>query len=304
MFLRTLVLALAERLPPDELHVYGLDFASRGLMALDGLPHVGSIVGGEDEERTERLFSYLRKTLDRRKQLLARAGVFSLADYRELPDAEPLPRILVLLDGYAAFAAAFERVNLGALVDALPRLVGDGRPLGLHFAITADRRGAVPNALAGIVPAKLVLRMADEDEFAALGVPLKSVRGVHFPPGRGFLAERRRVPDRLGRRRRSASRRARRRASEAGGVVPPIEPLPTQVARGDLGPHAERWAAAVGLGDADLEPVVLDLADRHFLVTGPYRGGRSTALATIVLRAACIDSRAGAAPAGAEADAV
>ena len=105
----------------------------------------------------------------------------------KLADAEPLPRILVLLDGYAAFASTFERVNLGALVDALPRLVGDGRPLGLHFAITADRRGAVPNALAGIVPAKLVLRMADEDEFAALGVPLKSVRGVHLPPGRGFL---------------------------------------------------------------------------------------------------------------------
>ena len=282
MFLRTLVLALAERLSPDELHVYGLDFASRGLMALDGLPHVGSIVGGEDEELTERLFSYLRKTLDRRKQLLARAGVFSLADYRELPDAEPLPRILVLLDGYAAFASSFERVNLGALVDALPRLVGDGRPLGLHFAITADRRGAVPNALAGIVPAKLVLRMADEDEFAALGVPLKSVRGVHFPPGRGFLANG--VEFQIAWDGDVGARVAALTAhQEAGGVVPPIEPLPTQVARGDLGPHAERWAAAVGLGDADLEPVVLDLADRHFLVTGPYRGGRSTALATIVL---------------------
>ena len=93
-------------------------------------------------------------------------GVFSLSEYRASADAEPLPRILVLLDGYAGFAAAFERVNLGELVDALPRLVGDGRPLGLHFAITADRRAALPNALAGIVPAKVVLRMADDDELA------------------------------------------------------------------------------------------------------------------------------------------
>jgi S-DNA-T family DNA segregation ATPase FtsK/SpoIIIE len=38
----------------------------------------------------------------------------------------------------------------------------------------------------------------------------------------------------------------------------------------------------IGLADAELEPVTISLADRHLLVVGPYRSGRSTALRTIV----------------------
>ena len=280
VFLRTLALALAARSSPEELHVYGLDFATRGLAPLESLPHTGAVVGGEDEELTERLFSLLRKTLERRKLLLAQAGVFTLSDYRRLPAVEPVPRILVLLDGYAGFAAAFERVNLGELVDALPRLIAEGRPLGVHFAVSADRRGAVPNALTGIVPAKLVLRMADEDEFAALGVPPKAVRGAQLPPGRGFLpggtelqvawhGDLAAAGDAL--------------AKQYGtSAVQAIEPLATHVARDSLPGPTAPWTAVIGLGDAELEPATVDLADRHFLVTGPYRSGRSTALRTLV----------------------
>ena len=146
------------------------------------------MITDDDEERTARLFSVLRATLERRKAQFAERGVFSLSELQSAAADEAPPRIVVLLDDYAGFAAAFERVNLGELVEALPRLVGEGRPLGVHFAITADRRGAVPNAVAGIIPAKVVLRMADEDEFSALNVPLAAVRGAQLPPGRGFVS--------------------------------------------------------------------------------------------------------------------
>ena len=52
----------------------------------------------------------------------------------------------ILFDGYAGFFAAFERINLGELVDLLPRLVADSRPLGVHFVITAERRAAISGA--------------------------------------------------------------------------------------------------------------------------------------------------------------
>jgi S-DNA-T family DNA segregation ATPase FtsK/SpoIIIE len=279
-FLRTLALALAERDPPSALHVYGLDFATRALAPLAALPQCGAVIGAEDEERVERLFAYLKRTLERRKQQFAHAGAFTLSEYRRRPGAEPVPRILVLLDGYAGFASAFERVNLGELVDALPRLVADGRPLGIHFAVSADRRGAVPNALGGIIPTKIVLRMADEDEFAALGVPPKAVRGAHLPPGRGFLAggtEFQLAHDGL-----LADRAAELRARFAREQAPGVEPLPPTVAASSLPRPGRAWHAVIGLADAELEPVVVDLADRHFLVVGPYRSGRSTALRTIV----------------------
>jgi DNA segregation ATPase FtsK/SpoIIIE-like protein len=81
-FLRTLALALARDTSPDELHLYGLDFATRGLRLLEALPHCGAVVAGEDEERTARLFSLLRATLERRKALFAERGVFTLSEYR------------------------------------------------------------------------------------------------------------------------------------------------------------------------------------------------------------------------------
>lgn len=276
-FLRTLAIALSRQVDAQRLHVYALDFASRGLTPLEALPHVGAVIGGEDGERVERLFSFLRATLDRRKALFASSGVFSLSAYNELDQVGPLPRLLVLLDGYAGFAAEFERVNLGELVDLLPRLVADGRPLGVHFAISADRRGAVPNALAGIIPTKLVLRMADEDEFAALGVEPRAVRGAQLVPGRGFLPGGTEFQVAEG-----DDELARLAASRPDAAAPGIEPLPASVERSQLPPPGLPWLATIGLADAELAPATVDLSERHFLVVGPYRSGRSTALRTLV----------------------
>jgi S-DNA-T family DNA segregation ATPase FtsK/SpoIIIE len=289
-FLRTLALSLAGRSSPNELQLYGLDFATRGLVALEQLPHTGAVVAGEDEERVARLFTMLRRTLERRKQLFAQHGVFTLSEYRRVDDATPEARIVVLLDGYAGFTAAFERVNLGELVDTLPRLVGDGRPLGVHFAITADRRGAVPNTLAGLVPAKVVLRMADDDELAAFGIPVKAVRGAQLSPGRGFLPSGLELQVALAGRDPSGEGQAAALTDEAkrlahrwpDAAVPAVEPLPTHVTRSALPTPGHALAAVLGVGDAELEPVTIDLDARHFLVAGPYRSGRSSALATIV----------------------
>jgi S-DNA-T family DNA segregation ATPase FtsK/SpoIIIE len=243
------------------------------------------VIAGEDEERVARLFALLRRTIEARKNLFAARGVFTLAEHNRAAPDEPLPRIVVLLDGYAGFVAAFERVDLGALVDALPRLVGDGRPLGVHFAISADRRGAVPNALAGIVPAKIVLRMADEDEFASLGVPLKVVRGAQLPPGRGFLPSGLELhvavpgedPGGEAQAAAIAARGDELRARHGEGRARPVEAMPT-----NLPEPAAPLTAVMAVGDADLQPVGVELADRHFLVVGPYRSGRSTALAALV----------------------
>jgi DNA segregation ATPase FtsK/SpoIIIE, S-DNA-T family len=289
-FLRTLALSLAERASPDELQLYGLDFATRGLTVLEALPHCGSVITDDDEERTARLFAVLRSTLERRKAAFAERGVFTLSEFRRAAPADAPPRILVLLDGYPGFAAAFERVNLGELVEALPRLVGEGRPLGVHFAITADRRGAVPNALAGIIPSKVVLRMADEDEFSALGVPLRSVRGAQLPPGRGFLGGGLELQvalagtDSSGEGQAAAVTRLAERLRNRHGAAsaPRIEPLPAHIERASL-PRPDRSLHAVlGIGDTELAPVAVDLGERHFLVMGPYRSGRSTTLGTIV----------------------
>jgi DNA segregation ATPase FtsK/SpoIIIE, S-DNA-T family len=272
--LRTLAVALARRLPPAELHVYALDFATRGLEPLRSLPHCAGVVAGEDEELVARTFALLRRTLAERKDAVASGS------------SAATPRILVLLDGYSAFVAAYDRVSGGELVEALPRLVAEGRALGIHFAISADRRGAVRSALAGSIETRIVLRMADDDEYAALGVDARAVRGASVPPGRGFLGADLEVQCAL-----VGDDPARETAAvaEAGGELadryaeraPALTRLPSEIGRSSLPRPAAPLEAVLGLSDEALAPVTIPLDDGSFLVAGPRRSGRTTALATI-----------------------
>ena len=104
--LRTIAVSLAARTNPHEVHLYALDFASRGLRALEKLPHVGSVIPGDDRERVLRLLANLRSAMAQRRELLSAQGAATVG---ELSGSAQAPRIVVLLDGYAAFATAMER---------------------------------------------------------------------------------------------------------------------------------------------------------------------------------------------------
>ncbi len=286
--LRTIAAALARTHSPRDLNLYGLDFAGRGLQALETLPHCGSIIPGEDEERVTRLISLLRRMIETRSQVFANRRVANLADFqRRFPD-EPLPRVVVLLDSYAGFTEAYERVDLGRLVEAVPRIVADGRAAGVHLVVTADRRAAVPAAVASLIAARLIMRMASEDEYQMVGLQPKTVKGAVVPPGRGFLPDGREVHVATVAGTTEASTEAlelaalaQRLAAGTDERAVSIEPLPLQVAASAL-PLSERpWSAPFALDDLDLAPVSASLEDSHFVVIGPYRSGRSTALDTI-----------------------
>jgi S-DNA-T family DNA segregation ATPase FtsK/SpoIIIE len=286
--LRTLAASLAIAATPRELHVYGLDFASRGLASLEALPHCGSVIAGEDEERVMRLLARLQRLMAQRREAFAAEGISGLADLRRRrPGGDPVPRIVVLLDGYAAFASAYERVSFGDALGTLQRIAADGRPLGIHVVATADRRASVPGALAGVVGGRVVLRLADEDDYAALGVPRSAVAGAVLPPGRGFTreglelqvafagdesADQGEALAALGRRLAAAFPHER---------APRVGALPTRVLRERLPEPREPLTAVVGLGSESLQVLRADLRDDHFLVAGALRSGRTTALATL-----------------------
>ncbi|MEA2127901.1 MAG: segregation ATPase FtsK/SpoIIIE, family, partial [Solirubrobacteraceae bacterium] len=286
--LRTIAAALASTHRPWDLHLYGLDFAGRGLQSLEALPHCGAVIPGEDEERVTRLLNLLRRTIDSRSRLFADRRIATLADHQRLHPGEALPRIVVLLDSYAGFVETYDRVDVGALVDALPRLVADGRAAGVHFVITADRRAAVPATVASLIAARLILRMAADDEYLMLGLDAKTAKGAVLPPGRGFLTDGREVQIATVGGTADAMQEASALAALAARLAAAteerasrVEVLPLEIAASDLPAPAEPWTAAFAVDDLDLGPVSAPLADSHFVVIGPYRSGRSTALDTI-----------------------
>ena len=285
--LRALAVSAALGAAPADLHLYGLDFATRGLKPLEALPHCGGVISGDELERVIRLLGMLRNEAERRKRLLAGSGAATLGEHLA-GSGDRVPFILVLLDGYAGFVSALEGIDVGAHVDALRDLVAEGRPLGISFVISADRQAGYLSALSASVVRRVVLRLATDDEYAFLGVPRSLYAGAHLPAGRGFTESGFEVqcavvgtdPSGAGQAATVSAVASTLRERHGDAEVPSIRLLPSRVARETL-PRPERPLELVlGLEDGRLEPARIDLEEGHFVVAGPRRSGRTTALIT------------------------
>ena len=106
--LRTLASSAAITPRGGPVHVYGLDFGAGSLRMLEKLPHVGSIIPGDDAERIVRLLRMLKGVLEDRGPRFAEANASSITEYRSLTGRQDEPRILLLVDGFPAFREDFE----------------------------------------------------------------------------------------------------------------------------------------------------------------------------------------------------
>lgn len=180
-FLRTLAIAsTASRENPC--YVYGLDFGTNALSMLEPLRTVGAIIAGEDAERTDRLLRMLRDLAADRKERYKSAS--DIVQYRKATNRPGEPRILVLIDNFGALRLAMETPPRQASYDLLQRLIAEGRQLGIHFVLSADRSQVIPPSIMASVQRRVALRMAQDAEYSSLGVPNGQLT-LDAPPGRG-----------------------------------------------------------------------------------------------------------------------
>ncbi|WP_130176081.1 FtsK/SpoIIIE domain-containing protein [Cryobacterium sp. SO1] len=282
--LRTLACAAAITPRGGPVHVYGLDFGAGSLRMLEQLPHVGSIIMGEDTERIVRLFRTLQGELDRRKALYAEANASNISEYRQLAGQPAEPRILLLIDGFPNFRNDFEiMAGRAQWFDVFKDILSDGRQLGMHVALTADRAGAVPASISSAIQRKVVLRLAD-DGYGMLDVP-GDILSIKSPAGRaivdGFETQ---IAILGGLAAQSAQSAATRRLADAmrrAGVAdaPAIGALPKEFPQGQL-PARVGERVVLGLGDIDLGPAGFEPSGT-LLLAGPPASGRSTAFESI-----------------------
>lgn len=273
-------------------HVYGLDFGSRGLQVLEGLPHVGSVISGDDTERVGRLLRRLKVTLDERAERYSKANAATITEYRLRADRPAEPRIIVLIDGVGSFRTAYEGTALNGLWELFQSLAADGRSAGIHFVVSADRPGAVSSSLSSAIQQRLVLRLASEMDYIMLDAPMDAFTSS-TPPGRGFLngAELQVAvisgdPNIA----RQAAETARLAASMERASIepaPPIESLVEIVPLSTL-PATVGDLPTLGVWDETLEPIGFPTSGT-FLVSGPPLSGRTTTVATMVVSLRAID---------------
>jgi S-DNA-T family DNA segregation ATPase FtsK/SpoIIIE len=289
-FLRSVAAGFIASTAPEDLVIYGLDFAGQGLHTLEGAPQVGAVVGADDLGRLARVLRALTRIVDERKRTIAANGLTGYAGLRAHSTA-PIPRVLVLLDGYSGAASALERVDGGRLLERLGRLAADGASVGVHFVITADRRASVPSSLTSVITSRLVLRMAEKDDYTLVGVTAGLVHHASMPPGRGYLQGSTEIQVGV----LDSSDPSKESAALAAVIAqarktwptqtPQVGRMPTQLATAHLPKAPSSFVLPLGVGDAEGRVLALDLSDGHALVTGPPRGGKSTTLATLAFAA-------------------
>ncbi|MFF2964669.1 FtsK/SpoIIIE domain-containing protein [Streptomyces sp. NPDC057963] len=274
--LAALALAVADARPPERCHLFALDMGAGDLAPLTGLPHTGAHIGPAERERQIRLIRLLRRELDERK---ARGGA--------APGMPSAPDWLVLLDNLGALLPDFDKDVAGMnLIDELARVYADGPAVGIRFAVTADRSGAVPSAWAALTQQKLLMRMADPGEYGYFDVPRAAV--PTYVPGRALVAATRQVIQ-IGLPGEDLAAAVAACAARRPGAVrtaPAIGLLPSEIGLVALAAPAavtaEPWHIPVGLDADTLGGSALRLYEQeHALIAGPQRSGRSTALCVI-----------------------
>nr|WP_246242543.1 FtsK/SpoIIIE domain-containing protein [Glutamicibacter mishrai] len=284
--LRSIAMAAGANPGAGAAAVYALEFGASSLRSLEALPHIGAVIGGDDTERIQRLFRTLAEHLDDRSDRYAAVNAASLSEYRQVTGNLDEPRIIVLIDGFGQFRSDWELGHgRGEFYQIFMRIVGEGRPLGVHVVATADRFGAVPTAISANITQRVVLRMADEQAYNVLGVA-RDVLSERSAPGRAIIKGHEAQIAVLGGTANVAEQTAlatswaeELRASGAPQAAS-IRSLPQVLDEAEL-PDAFNGQPVIGLSDATLGPCGFEPVGT-FVVAGPPQSGKTTALRSMV----------------------
>ncbi len=180
--LRSMVAGLAASVSPHVLNFVLVDY--KGGSAFDAcadLPHTAGVVTDLDGNLAARALTCLNAELRYRERSLRDAGVADIAAYPA--DRPPLPRLLVVVDEFAALAA-----DVPGFVDALVGVAQRGRSLGVHLVLATQRpAGVVSDHIKANTNLRIALRVQDaNDSVDVVGTPVAATISSQ-QPGRAVI---------------------------------------------------------------------------------------------------------------------
>lgn len=249
--LQSWVASLAAANRSDEMCFVLVDYKGGAAFGeCEKLPHTVGMVTDLDAHLVERSLASLRAELKYREEAFAEVGAANITEYQAHFDRgnveEPLPRLIVMIDEFAALKQEFPD-----FMDGLIDFAARGRSLGMHLVLATQRpAGVITGPIRANTNLRLSLRVTDAGE--SNDVIDAPDAGAISPgtPGRGFA--------RLGPAAPVAFQTARvaGTAKGVGTVVEPwLAPLPLAAACGPT-PRRPRKEKKDALAVTDLAKLV------------------------------------------------
>ena len=182
--LKSMLLGWASRYGPEELNFLLFDFKGGSTFhQLTELRHSLGLITDLSQAQAERTLEGVQSEMKRRERAFLEAGASDYEDFRLTHPAQPMARILVIIDEFRIFSH-----ELPKSMDELMRLATIGRSLGLHLILSTQRpQGVVTSDIRANIGTIISLRLRSEEESRELvGTPAAALI-PRQSPGRGVI---------------------------------------------------------------------------------------------------------------------
>lgn len=179
--LRTMLLSLAARYPPDRLNAFLVDYKGGAAFGhLANLPHCVGLLTDLRGDAAERTLTALRAELRRRETLLEHHGH---SDVRGLDQTVRPASLLLVVDEFATLVS-----EVPDFLDGMLDIAQRGRSLGIHLVLATQRpAGVISDAIRANTSLRIALRLPDADDSTdVIGSPLAAELPRELP-GRALV---------------------------------------------------------------------------------------------------------------------
>ncbi|WP_067711866.1 type VII secretion protein EccCa [Nocardia yamanashiensis] len=304
--LRTIIMAAAATHTPEQVQFYCLDFGGGSMASLAGLPHVGSVSNKLDVDRIRRTVAEIATLLRQREERFAELGIESMAEFRRRKHAalsqgihdDPVLQdkfgdVFLVVDGWGVIREEFD-----FLEGQMNAFAAQGLSYGIHLVIAANRWAEIRPGVKDMTGTRIELRLGDPSDSemgrkVAVNVPVNQ-------PGRGITADPLHMlialprldsdtdPDTLAAG--VADARTQMEAMYGNRRAAEVRMLPLSVPREQVlnlaakhGIQQGPTKVVIGIGEAELQPVVLDFAaEPHFMAFADIESGKTTLLRNLI----------------------
>ncbi|EPD91127.1 type VII secretion protein EccCa [Streptomyces sp. HPH0547] len=305
-FLRTAMLSAMLTHTPDEMQFYAIDMSGGALHELEDAPHVVGVAGRRDGARMRRVLAEVENVITARESMFRDLRLQSAEDLRarrrdgDLPEGTGAADVVLVIDNWSALNAVDD-----SFTPAIVEIANRGLGVGVHLWLTANRWAEIRPSLRDAIPGRLELRLNDPAESEISRAVAR--RMGHTVPGRGLVGKglihhialpRVDGEDSVERLTDAQSALVSRIAESWKRPAPPaLRVLPELVTAADLaaavsaapaegqrwaghGPALEEGEVPIGIREADLRPVGLDMTrgQSHFVVFGDSGSGKTAFL--------------------------